>query len=282
MTANSDSIPAGCRRDAPPSPLLWRGGPGGVRAAPVLASLLAVLSAIGPAGANHDWIGLDLCRTYPERMPPPLDPAVLPDPAGPGARLLGHYCNQCHQAPGPGQHNAAEWAEVLARMELLMDVTARFGDRPRPILSPDPTERTTLLAYLQGNALRPLADPTQAPPAYRDLCGDCHAAPDPAAYVGADWPALLARMDGHNVAMLRPVGDARARAEVAAYLDTPVGVPAAPPSAPGSTGPTREVAWAHPGSDPGSASGRWLALGPVFLLVLLGLGRWALHHRRRA
>ena len=38
------------------------------------------VSAAGPAGAKHDWIGLDLCRAYPERMPPELDSAAFPQP----------------------------------------------------------------------------------------------------------------------------------------------------------------------------------------------------------
>jgi cytochrome c5 len=236
-----------------------------------LAILLAALSAAGPAGANHDWIGLDLCRTYPERMPPPLDPTVLPDPTGPGARVLGQYCNQCHQAPGPGQYTADQWADVLARMALLMEVTARFGDRPHPILSPDPDERATLLAYLQGQALRALADPTQAPPAYRALCGDCHAAPDPAAYAGADWPALLARMAGHRRVMGRAPADPVAQGRVATYL----GIPFDPLSVagPGNTGV---------GAGLDAAWGRWLALGPIFALTLLGLGRWWLRHGGQA
>lgn len=240
--------------------------------------MLAVLLAVSPVWANHDWVGLDLCRTYPERMPPELDPGVLPEPEGPGARLLGRYCGQCHFAPGPGQHSAEQWAQVVPRMDLLMDVTARFGDRLRPIERPSPAELAALLAYLDRYALRPLVTVDEAPTAYRTLCGDCHAAPDPAAYAGTDWPALLARMDRYRVTMLRPVADARARAQVAAYL----GVPAGAPSAAELRQPAREVPWGHPASDPGSASGRWLALGPVFLLVLLGLGRWALHHRRRA
>ena len=238
-----------------------------MRAAAILVSLLAALSAAGPAGARHDWVGLDLCRAYPERMPPPLDPSVLADPSGPGARLLGQYCNQCHQAPGPGQHTAAEWADVLARMDLLIDVTARFGDRPRPIESPDPAERATLLAYLQGQALRPLADPTQAPPAYRALCGDCHAAPDPAAYAWANWPALLARMAGHRQVMGRTLADPVAQGQVVAYL----GVPAYAHSMVGPGGLSLDAEW-----------GRWLALGPIFVLTLLGLGRWWLRQGGRA
>jgi|APFre7841882724_1041349.scaffolds.fasta_scaffold12306_4 cytochrome c5 len=234
-----------------------------------LLSLLAALSAAGPARANHDWIGQDLCRAYPERMPPPLDSGVLPDPGGAGARILGRYCNQCHQAPGPGQHNAAEWAEVLARMDLLMDVTARFGDRPRPIESPDPAERAILLAYLQGHALRPLADLSRAPPAYRSLCGDCHAAPNPTAYAHADWPALLARMAGHRRVMGRAPGDPAAQAKIEAYL----GVSSDAPLVTGQGDPSLDVAWGHP-------SGRWFALGPFFVLAVLGLGRWWWRHHR--
>ncbi len=284
MKANADSITAGRRLEPPPSPSgngrvaverpFAIGGPGGVRAGLFLVSLLAAVSAAGPAGANHDWVGLDLCRTYPERMPPEIDSAAFPQPDSDGARLVSRYCSQCHFAPGPGQHTADQWADVLARMALLMDVTARFGDRSRPILSPDPAERTTLLAYLQGQALRPLADPTQAPPAYRALCDDCHAAPDPTAYAGADWPALLARMTGHRRVMGRAPADPVAQGQVATYL----GIPFDPLSVagPGNTGvdagldPSRDVVW-----------GRWLALGPIFVLALVGLGRWWLRHGGR-
>ena len=240
--------------------------------------MLAGLLTVSPVWANHDWVGLDLCRTYPERMPPELDPGVLPEPGGPGARLLGRYCAQCHFAPGPGQHSAEAWSQVAPRMDLLMDVTARFGDRLRPIERPSPEERATLLAYLERHALRPLAAGDTAPPAYRTLCGNCHAAPDPTAYAGADWPTLLARMDGHRATMLRPVADARARAQVAAYL----GVPAAATPAPEPGGTAANLDGAPLASAPWPASGRWLALGPIFLLTLLGLGRWWQQQRRRA
>jgi hypothetical protein len=163
-------------------------------------------------------------------------------------------------------------------MDLLMDVTARFGDRLRPIERPSPEERATLLAYLERYALRPLVAVDEAPTAYRSLCGDCHAAPDPAAYAGADWSTLLARMDGHRITMRRPVADASAQVQVAAYL----GVPGAVPPAPALTGPARMAGQGHPTSDPWSASARLLALGPVFALVPLGLARWWLRQRRRA
>jgi len=237
----------------------------------LLLTLLAALLVAGPAGAKHDWVGLDLCRAYPERMPPELDSAAFPQPDSDGARLVIGFCSQCHFAPAPGQHTAGQWADVLERMALLMDVTARFGDRPRPILSPDPTERATLLAYLQGQALRPLADQTQAPPAYRDLCSDCHAAPDPAGYPEADWPILLARMDLHRVAMRRPPADPTARATVAAYL----GVPGAPTPEQAPTAPAE----GQPGISAHLA--RWLALGPILLLTMIGLARWWLGREGR-
>lgn len=228
-----------------------------------LLLLIGLLVPVG-AGASHDWVGIDLCRTYPERMPPELGPGVLP--AGQGSGLLGRYCGQCHFAPGPGQHTAREWVEVVTRMALLMGVTARFAERSRPVAQPSPEERGALLAYLQEHALRPLVEPEAAPTAYRSLCGDCHAAPDPAAYPAADWPRLLTRMTGYRATMGRPPADSLAQSEVEAYL----GVSAAA-MAPGQGAQSRDLL---------GDKGRWLALGPVFLLALLGLWRWWLGQRR--
>ena len=225
---------------------------------------LAALLACAPAGASHDWVGLDLCHAYPERMPPELDPGVYPGPDSAGARLVHRYCGQCHFPPAPGQHTAGQWAEVVPRMELVMNLTRGMGARGDHIQVPEPGERAVILAYLEDHALRPLDELDQAPPAYDALCGDCHAAPDPAAYPSADWPTLLARMERHRVSMLRPVADPAARASVAAYLGVEV-TPAPDPITAGEAGR---------GSDLSADAGRWLALGPVLLLTLLGLARW--------
>lgn len=238
---------------------------------------LAGLAAAGPVWSAHGWVGIDLCRTYPERMPPELDARVLPDPDSAGARLLSRYCGQCHFAPGPGQHTAAEWSDLLPRMELLMEVSARFGDRSRPIEKPSGKERSLLLGYLERHALRPLANPGEAPAAYRNLCGDCHAAPDPAAYSGADWPALLARMDDHRATMRRWPADPSAQVEVARYLGVAHQALSDARTEGSAPGMQREL----PPSGLPSSAGRWLALGPIFALVVLGLGRWLLHQRSR-
>jgi hypothetical protein len=66
-----------------------------------------------------------------------------------------------------------------------------------------------------------------------------------------------------------------AQGQVATYL----GIPFDPllVAGPGNTGvdtgldPSHDVVW-----------GRWLALGPIFALALVGLGRWWLRHGGRA
>ena len=237
------------------------------RRAGLLGLALIAFGATTPLWASHPWGGLDLCGTFPERMPPPLDPRVLPEPQGRAASLLTHYCAQCHNAPAPGQHTPEEWGAVVERMRLVMEATARFSAQIRPVHLPDGEDLATLLAYLQTHALRPLARPEEAPPAYRTLCGDCHAAPDPSAYREVDWPTLLARMTDHRRAMARPPVDAADEAQARAYL----GIDPAP--GPGPTAPHQTVADRY---------GRWLALAPFFALAFLGLGRWWLHRTGRA
>lgn len=236
----------------------------------MIGAALLVLATLTPAwaGASHDWLGLDLCRTYPERMPPELDPRRLPEPEDRGAQLLVRYCGQCHHAPAPGHHTAAQWVDVTAHMQRLTEVTARFGERLRPVEVPGAEDRAALLAYLQRHALHALADPGAAPSAYRSLCEDCHAAPDPAAYPAADWPALLARMTRHRARMGRPPAEPVAEAQVRAFL----GAPAAADDAGGGL--------ARPPGEGGH--GRWLALGPFFALAGLGAGRWWLRRGGRA
>ena len=234
------------------------------------AVAVACVLATTNAAASHDWSGLDLCHTYRERMPPELAPSLFPEPESAGARLVAHYCGQCHFAPAPGQHTAAEWPKVLERMDLLIEVTARFGRQLKPLETPSPTERALMGEYLAVHALRPLADPGAAPAGYRALCGDCHPAPDPMAYPAADWPAVLARMTAHRQTMARPPARRSAQAQVERYLGL---VPSEPAIA------TEEA-------DPGSAvrspaSGRWLAVGPFFLLALFGIGRWWLNRPAR-
>jgi hypothetical protein len=225
---------------------------------------LACVLATTNAAASHDWNGMDLCHTYRERMPPELAPSRFPEPESAGARLVARYCGQCHFAPAPGQHTVAEWPKVIERMDLLIEVTARFGRQLKPVAAPSRNERTLLAEYLEANALRPLADPSAAPADYRALCGDCHVAPDPAAYPDADWAAVLARMTAHRQTMARPPARRSAQAQVERYLGL----------APAAIEPVTEPENEEPPAPRSTVSGRWLALGPFFVLALFGLGRW--------
>lgn len=229
----------------------------------LLLVLLVVLAA-GSASASHDWNGMDLCHTYRERMPPELAPGLFPEPETAGARLVARYCGQCHFAPAPGHHTASEWPKVIERMDLLIEVTARFGRQLKPVEAPSANERALIAEYLGAHALRPLPVAATAPADYRALCGDCHAAPDPAAYSDTDWPALLARMTAHRQTMARPPARRSAQTEVERFF---------------GLAPTAAVP--EPESDewaPRSAmSGRWLALGPFFAVALFGIGRWWLN-----
>jgi len=231
------------------------------------AVAVACVLATTNAAASHDWNGMDLCHTYRERMPPALAPGVFPEPESAGARLVARYCGQCHFAPAPGHHTAAEWPKVLERMDLLIEVTARFGRQLKPLETPSRTERALIGEYLTAHALRALPDAAAAPADYRALCGDCHAAPDPAAYSDIDWPALLARMASHRQTMARPPARRSAQAQVERYLGL----------APAAIEPVTAPEQDEPPAPRTTGSHRWLAVGPFFLLALFGLARWWLN-----
>lgn len=209
-----------------------------------------LLLLAGPVWASHDWFGVDLCRSNPAGMPPVLQAAQLPQPESTAARLLADYCGQCHNLPHPGLHTAAEWRAVSRDMYLLTEVTARFEGRPG-LRIPGPPERAQIDAYLEEQALRPLPEGSAAPAVYREVCGDCHAAPDPALYPRDEWPAVFARMAGHRGAMAREPLDPLRATRVLAYLSD---------QGAADTGPTE-------------GNGRWAALTPVLALALFGLWR---------
>ncbi len=214
-----------------------------------LALLLVLL--IAPASASHDWFGVDLCRSQPERMPPGMAPSDLPEPDSPGAHLVAVHCGQCHYLPGPGHHTALEWRQVAENMFLLSEVTARFGGRP-DLAIPDAAQRGTITAYLQRHAMRPLPEGMAAPQVYLRACGDCHGVPDPGLHSATAWPAVMARMAGYREIMAREPLDPMEFARVLAYLSR------------------------HASAEPQGPfmPGRWLALAPVLALVGFALWRW--------
>jgi len=66
-----------------------------------------------------------------ENAQTPLDPARYPDVKRPSAEAFRLACSQCHVLPDPQRHTAAEWPQVVARMQQNMEWMNRVvGSRP--------------------------------------------------------------------------------------------------------------------------------------------------------
>jgi hypothetical protein len=243
---------------------------------PPLPILLALALCTTPALASHQWGGVDICETRKDIMPPDMSPALLPEPGSEGALALQRYCVQCHYLTGPGRHTREEWTDVLRRMDTLMGVSSFYRGLLGPVAMPDAREKAALVAYLERHALRALPPPAGTTPpvgaerAYRAICGDCHAVPDPRAYAEAAWPALLTKMDQHRLAMARAPLTAAQQAAVRDFIATAWGGP--PVSGSGHQGAALPLpAAAATKSDP---LGRNISLVVFFGLAALGLWRW--------
>ena len=258
--------------------------------------LLLVLLLNAPSVfASHSFGGLDMCALYPEVMPPGLMPDQLPDAGGQGALLMQNYCTQCHELPGPGRHTAEEWPQVLDRMLVIMDVADRFGGLLGNVKTLSSAERDQLRSYLLMHALRPLAKTPQGTgaSAFENHCSACHALPDPAQYNHNNWPNLVKRMQRNMKVMKYSPPSADTMMQIQLYLQknkNPVEVKHISadddlsnhssdhqrlnPLGPNMGGD--RISFADRKFSPGS----WLALGPFFVLVIIGLLRWWLKHQR--
>ncbi len=188
----------------------------------VTASLLLFSSAPvnaqmgGHMGAMHGMHGMT------HNLPPPFDPAALPEPASAGARVLTYYCTQCHHLPSPGMHSAAEWPQVIHRMSMRTQMMARHG---RGVVAASPPELEVLLAYLQTHAQQPLdhslhsALATPAGEAFAANCQQCHALPAPQQHTQSEWPAVVSRMQENMTKMGWQVPDEATLGQVLDFLN---------------------------------------------------------------
>lgn len=251
------------------------------QALPLVFLSLVLMMESSPVMANHSYGGMDLCALYPEVMPPGLAPDQLPDAGGPGAVLMQGYCTQCHALPGPGRHSAEEWPQVLDRMLVLMDVADRFGGLLGNVKTPASEERDQLRDYLVLHALKTMSETPQGTgaSAFQNHCSACHALPDPAQYKNADWPGQIKRMQHHMVVMKYPPPSAYTMMQIQHYLQKN--------SHPVTTNPVAVSDHLAPTATGDAASfynrsfstGSWLALGPFFLFVAIGLVRWRKKYR---
>ena len=155
-------------------------------------------------------------------LPLGINPASLPQPHSEGARLMQHYCTQCHGLPGPGLHTAAGWPAVVARMAARERM---MSDRDMMVIQTlSAKEQATLLAYLQKHAQIPLNKATAkgldtpAGRAFSATCSQCHALPDPVQHTVAEWPAVVLRMRRNMVAMGKPAPPRSTLHAIDAYL----------------------------------------------------------------
>lgn len=166
-----------------------------------------------------------------EQMPPGIDPANLPDPQSEGARLIQRYCSQCHNLPVPGIHTAAEWPNVVARMNHRMQMMSGRGGMwmMHDIKAPSEQELDTLIRYLQANALE-VMDTTEHPGidspagiAFQQTCSRCHSLPDPKQHTTAEWPTVVERMTRNMAKMGKSVPDKTALEEIVSFLQKHAG-----------------------------------------------------------
>lgn len=67
-----------------------------------------------------------------------------PEPASHGAELYRDFCGGCHAPPSPASHPAAEWPNIVFRME-----QHRVSQSLAPM---NEAQRKELIAYLQRHA----------------------------------------------------------------------------------------------------------------------------------
>ena len=226
--------------------------------------------------ASHSYGGLDLCTLYPEVMPPGMQPQDLPQSESLGASLLQIYCAQCHALPGPGRHTAGEWQAVLDKMNLLMDVTSRFGRLMGNVKVPGAEESEVLRAYLTHNSLQAMQGEPRGmgAVAFTSHCGSCHALPDAGQHSLQEWPAVLKRMQRNMTVMKYSPPSRELMVQIQYFLEQ--NLQTETDTIPADTNPVLSGITGDSGFNASDVfdSGRWMALGPLLLLVFVGLARW--------
>lgn len=231
--------------------------------------------------ASHSFGGLDMCALYPEIMPPGLKPEQLPDASGQGAVLMQQYCTQCHALPGPGRHTAEEWPMVLDHMFKIMDVADKFSGLLGNVKTPSMYEREQLRSYLDIYALKSMAIKPQGAgaSAFESHCRACHVLPDPAQYKQAAWPGLIKRMQ-HNMEVMKytpPSSDVLMQIQL--YIQNASDTLQADTITESDYLTLNINSGTIEWQDRSINSASWLALGPFFVLVIIGLIRWRNNHR---
>ncbi len=155
---------------------------------------------------------------------PPMNPQQLPDPNSKGAVLLQQFCTQCHNLPGPGLHTAAQWPPVVDRMVRRMYRMGGHGMMMGMNEPPTHDQVAAIDSYLQKHSMKPFsaeksaALETPGARAFKDVCSQCHALPDPEKHAAREWPAVVDRMKGYMESMGKTVPKEKELREIVDFL----------------------------------------------------------------
>jgi cytochrome c5 len=155
---------------------------------------------------------------------PPMDSALLPEPNNKGAMLLQQFCTQCHNLPGPGLHTAVQWPPVVDRMVRRMYRMGGHGMMMGTSELPTRDQAAAIDSYLQKHSMKTFtkaesaALETPGARAFKSICSQCHALPDPEKHTAQEWPVVTERMKGYMKSMGKAVSEENELLEIIGFL----------------------------------------------------------------
>jgi hypothetical protein len=99
--------------------------------------MLSIMSGLASAGMMGNGMG---GMMGPQNSPPSPPPKNADPATRKGYNLTLQYCAQCHVPPNPNQHSAADWPQVVTRMQGYMQQQRRQV--------PSAAKRQLILEYL--------------------------------------------------------------------------------------------------------------------------------------
>ena len=114
-----------------------------------LGTLMAeMMAGVKAPGAEDTRAIVDYLQRHAQK---PLDPQRYPEVNRPSGEAFRVACNQCHVLPDPQRYTAAQWRQVVARMQENMEWMNRVvGSKPLP---GEPQLRVEeILAFLEKHA----------------------------------------------------------------------------------------------------------------------------------
>jgi hypothetical protein len=117
-----------------------------------LGTLMAeMMAGVKAPGAEDARAIVDYLQRHAQK---PLDPQRYPEVNQPSGEAFRVACNQCHVLPDPQRYTAAQWRQVVARMQENMEWMNRVvGSKPTP---DEPQLRVeSINAFLAKHARKP-------------------------------------------------------------------------------------------------------------------------------